>query len=103
MADGIVTDGVMGGMAKALAARLGRKVQIHRVEYQISRHNKSIKYTLAIEGSHPPAFYGMTSNEIKQRMAMLIDLLRSGVVVAPGVNEVDEPEAAPHKPSDEAY
>lgn len=81
----LVTTGMVAAMAQNLARQLGRKVHVHRVEskFQIGHTRKTkteIRYTIAIEGSHPPMFFGMTINEAKARLAMLSDLLISGVI-----------------------
>lgn len=82
----LVTTGQMANMAEILSAKLGRRVQVHRVEYKIKtsggRFRTLIRYTLAIEGAHPPIFPGLTVNEVKGRMAMLTDLLFSGVITS---------------------
>lgn len=82
----LVTTGQMGNMAQILARQLGRKVHVHRVEYRLrlpnGRYKTNIRYTLAIEGFHPPIFPGLTVNEVKGRMAMLSDLLISGVITS---------------------
>lgn len=82
----LVTTGQMGNMAAILAKKLGRKVQVHRVEYRFktggNKFKTQIRYTLVIEGSHPPMFPGLTVNEVKGRMAMLTDLLYSGVILS---------------------
>lgn len=82
----LVTTGQMANMAAILAGKLGRKVHVHRVEYSFrlpsGKFKKNTNYTLVIEGSHPPMFPGLTVNEVKGRMAMLTDLLYSGVIVS---------------------
>lgn len=89
MRDNVVRDGLIGSMSQILAKKLGRKVQVHRIEQAKYVHgkpftnSKTIRYTLAIEGCHPPAFYGMTCNEVKQRLAMICDLIYSGVLNVP--------------------
>lgn len=85
MSSNIITTGLVATLASSLERRLGRRVVVHRVEYKIPLPGKKgvrtqLRYTIAIEGSHPPAFYGMTINECKSRLAMLNDLLISGVV-----------------------
>jgi len=80
----LVTTGLIAALAHGLTQKLGCKVQVHRVEtkYTIGKRKTKtqIRYTIAIEGSHPPMFFGMTINEAKSRMAMLSDLLVSGVI-----------------------
>lgn len=80
----LVNTGQIGNLAAVLTRVLGRRVQVHRVEYQFrlpsGRFKNNIRYTLVIEGSHPPLFPDLTVNEVKGRMAMLTDLLYSGVI-----------------------
>lgn len=79
-----VTTGQMGNMAVVLTKALGRQVDVFRVDYSFrlpsGKFKKNTNYTLMIEGSHPPMFPGLTVNEIKGRMAMITDLLYSGVI-----------------------
>lgn len=105
MADNIVRDGLIGSLSAILSKRMGRRVQVHRIEQakfvpgKPFSNAKTIRYTLVIEGCHPPAFYGMTCNEVKSRMAMISDLIQSGVLnVAANVDTARDDRENAHGP-----
>ncbi len=107
MANGIVTTGMMHSLAQRLARSLGRRVVVHRVEYVIripgGKSRTQLRYSIGIEGSHPPVFFNMTSNEVKARLAMLSDLLACGVIQRGSTSSDPEPygDAGPGRSADQ--
>lgn len=75
-----------GNFVTLLSQKLGRKVAVHRSESAFKkpgshRLTKITKYSLYIEGSQPELYFGMTINEVKARMSLLLDLVYSGVFI----------------------
>lgn len=92
MAEGVVKTGLTANLAALLQSKLNRQVVIHRTEQTFKKPGErklssSIRYSMYIEGSNPEMFFGMTITEVKSRLAMLIDLIYSGVIL-PGPKKV---------------
>lgn len=89
---GIVTGGTVFAMAQTLANKIGRRIVVHRVvKGGYSKYGrpgrgdipKTIRYSMGISGCVPETFGGMTITEVKGRLAMILDLVCSGVLVVP--------------------
>lgn len=84
--DGIVRTGTMGQLAEALTQTLGRTVVVHRSKQSFRKPGARfltsvLRYSIYIEGANPEMYFGMTPNEVKARLAMLLDLAYSWVFV----------------------
>lgn len=90
-----MTDSLVDTLAEHLGRKLGRKVVVHRTQDQFKKPGfqgrmvltkGAIKYSIGIGGCNPPVFFGMTVGEAKARLAMLNDMLTSGVIHATAQN-----------------
>lgn len=96
MADGNVDSGVIGSLVILLGKKLGRSVVVHRTENKFKKPGShkvevSIRYSLAISGAVPEVYFGLTVNEVKGRLTMLIDLILCGVLVPIGESGTGPP------------
>jgi len=102
--DGIVRTGHVYHLAQSLQAKLGRRVVVHRVVNVVylnssrTKRKQTIRYSLGIEGSQPSVFFNMTIDECKSRLAMILDLLHSGVVRASETKHSDGPDIEQNGP-----
>lgn len=95
---------LMEALRQGLEHRLGRRVVIGK--YKANGYTKRAgrlvldeskgawRYTISFEGCHPSQFGPMNVNEIKSRMAMLSDMLHSGVILK-GEKNGDDTSTAP--------
>lgn len=100
----VVIAGVAGALCRKLTKDLSRKVEVYR--RRTMGHPSVIQYYLKIEGSHPSSFGPMKLPEINKRLAMLDDLLNSGVIKKGDLdvdtsNETTDPSRSDAKESDE--
>ena len=88
-----------------LQQRLGRRVVVGRYKQTgftkragrmvVDESKGAWRYTLSFEGCNPSQFGPMNVNEIKSRMAMLSDMLHSGVILKGEKNGNDTSTASP--------
>lgn len=82
---------LMEALRDGLERRLGRRVTIGKYKQNgftkvrgrlvVDENKGAWRYTLSFEGCNPSQFGPMNVNEIKSRMAMLSDMLHSGVIL----------------------
>lgn len=82
----VVNTGMMGALAKALREVMGREVIVHRSTHYFKKPGAKgltpvTKYALFVNGCNPECYFGLTVNEVKARMAMLLDLIYSGAFI----------------------
>jgi len=79
---GRVDTGQMAILAQNVGAKLKRRATVTRDRFYYKRHGQMVlspwKYTVLIEGVNIP-FSGLTVNEVKGRLSMLLDLYHHGV------------------------
>lgn len=104
-------DSLVDNLAQIVGRKLGRKVVVHRSQQNFRKPGYQgrmvltkapIKYSIGIEGCNPPVFFNLTVNEAKSRLAMLSDMLSSGVISAtsPDARSVAQPSSAPQAGAD---
>jgi hypothetical protein len=76
MATTLVTTSLIGSLSRSLSNTLGRRVEVRRNKPL----NQPLKYYLTIEGCVPEVFGPFAVHEIKSRLAMIEDMLNSGII-----------------------
>lgn len=76
----LVTDGQIGSLTKMLSDKIGSPVKVFRDDQYLVGSRRTTRYSINMPDCRPALFTGMAVGECKSRLAMLYDMLASGVI-----------------------